>query len=161
MFIELSIGYNWTKGLEARWCLGKNCFVVHSAEKMRGKLKSWWLAQRFISVINVLRWQPVSWQTILRFSRPHLLVSPFYLFNIPNRLSPWTLETPNHFSSRKAKEGLTTSPDWLLGFLFGVGGFAGMYLDARCQKFVPQKFIKLMLGLIIVFLALTYIIQYF
>jgi len=59
------------------------------------------------------------------------------------------------------KEGLTTSPDWILGLLFGVGGFVGMYLGARCQKFVPQKSIKLMLGTIVVFLALKYIIQYF
>lgn len=65
------------------------------------------------------------------------------------------------YSLMSAKEGLTTSPDWLLGFLFGVGGLAGMYLGARCQKFVPQKFIKLMLGIIIVFLAIKYIIKYF
>lgn len=65
------------------------------------------------------------------------------------------------YSLMPAKEGLTTSPDWLLGFLFGAGGFVGMYLGARCQKFVPQKFIELMLGIIIVFLALKYIIQYF
>ena len=45
-------------------------------------------------------------------------------------------------------EGLSTSPDWLLGFLFGTGGFAGMYIGARLQKYVPQKFIKLGLGLI-------------
>ncbi|MDP2168256.1 MAG: sulfite exporter TauE/SafE family protein [Thermodesulfovibrionales bacterium] len=56
---------------------------------------------------------------------------------------------------------LNTSPDWLLGLLFGAGGFAGMYLGARFQKFVPQRFIKLMLGLIIVFLSVKYIIEYF
>ena len=59
------------------------------------------------------------------------------------------------------KSGLTASPDWLLGFLFGTGGFAGMYLGARCQKFVPQKFIKLLLGLLIIILAIKYIFQYF
>jgi len=57
--------------------------------------------------------------------------------------------------------GVVTAPDWLLGFLFGIGGFVGMYLGARAQKFIPQKFIKLMLGVIIVFLALHYISQYF
>ncbi|MEF9425879.1 MAG: sulfite exporter TauE/SafE family protein [Candidatus Mariimomonas ferrooxydans] len=56
--------------------------------------------------------------------------------------------------------GLTKSPDWLLGLLFGVGGFMGKYLGARFQKFVPQKFIKLLLGLLIVFVALKYIWQY-
>jgi uncharacterized membrane protein YfcA len=59
-----------------------------------------------------------------------------------------------------SKGGLQTSPDWLLGFLFGVGGFAGIYLGARFQKFVPQKFIKLILGLLIVLVALKYIWQY-
>lgn len=53
-----------------------------------------------------------------------------------------------------------TSPDWLLGFLFGIGGFVGIYLGARCQKFVPQRYIKLLLGGLIVFLAVHYIGQF-
>jgi uncharacterized protein len=57
--------------------------------------------------------------------------------------------------------GVSTSPDWVLGFLFGVGGFAGMYLGARLQKYIPQMFIKLMLGIMITSLALRYIFQYF
>jgi hypothetical protein len=65
------------------------------------------------------------------------------------------------YSIIPAKEGLATSPDWLLGALFGAGGFLGMYLGARFQKFVPQKFIKMMLGLVILFLAIKYIFQYF
>jgi uncharacterized membrane protein YfcA len=65
------------------------------------------------------------------------------------------------YSVIPAKAGMATAPDWLLGFLFGAGGFAGMYLGARTQKYVPQKFIKMMLGLIITFLAVVYIIQYF
>ena len=65
------------------------------------------------------------------------------------------------YSIMPAKEGLATSPDWLLGLLFGAGGFVGMYLGARFQKFVPQKFIKMMLGLVILFLAIKYIFQYF
>lgn len=65
------------------------------------------------------------------------------------------------YSFIPVKGGLTASPDWLLGLLFGAGGFMGMYLGARFQKFVPQKFIKLLLGLLIVFVALKYIWQYF
>ena len=65
------------------------------------------------------------------------------------------------YSVIPAQPGLATAPDWFLGFLFGAGGFVGMYFGARAQKFVPQKFIKLMLGLIITFLALRYISQYF
>ncbi len=57
--------------------------------------------------------------------------------------------------------GLSTSPDWMLGLLFGAGGFAGMYLGARCQKYVPQAVIKLLLGLLILFVAMKYILNYF
>jgi uncharacterized membrane protein YfcA len=64
------------------------------------------------------------------------------------------------FSINPAKVGIAPSPDWLLGFLFGAGGFIGMYFGARAQKFVPQKFIKL-LGATITFLALHYIVRYF
>ena len=56
--------------------------------------------------------------------------------------------------------GVAVSPDWFLGSLFGVGGFAGMYIGARLQKYVPQKFIKLMLGAMIISLALKYILEY-
>ncbi|MEW6570740.1 MAG: sulfite exporter TauE/SafE family protein [Nitrospirota bacterium] len=65
------------------------------------------------------------------------------------------------YSVIPVKGGMVTSPDWLLGFLFGAGGFVGIYLGARFQKFVPQKIIKLMLGAIIIFLALRYISQFF
>jgi len=65
------------------------------------------------------------------------------------------------YSIMPAREGLSTSPDWLLGILFGAGGFLGMYLGARFQKYVPQKFIKMMLGMVILFLAVKYIYQYF
>lgn len=58
-------------------------------------------------------------------------------------------------------EGVATSPDWLLGLLFGAGGFIGIYFGARFQKFVPQKTIKFILGFIIVFLAIRYITQFF
>jgi len=65
------------------------------------------------------------------------------------------------YSVLPSVNGVSTSPDWALGSLFGAGGFAGMYLGARLQKFVPQKFIKLILGTMIVSLALKYIVQYF
>jgi hypothetical protein len=65
------------------------------------------------------------------------------------------------YSIIPSRSGMVTSPDWLLGFLFGAGGFVGIYLGARFQKFVPQRLIKVMLGTIIVFLALRYISQFF
>jgi uncharacterized protein len=59
------------------------------------------------------------------------------------------------------KPGISTSPDWLLGVLFGLGGMAGMYCGARLQKHMPQKLIKTMLGLMLLFLAACYIKQFF
>lgn len=61
------------------------------------------------------------------------------------------------YSVLPAPAGLTTRPDWALGLLFGVGGMAGMYLGARCQKFVPQRTLKLLLGGLLILLALQYI----
>ena len=52
------------------------------------------------------------------------------------------------------------APDWYLGLLFGVGGFAGMYVGAMLQRYVPQRYLKLMLGLIIASLGGSYIMQF-
>jgi uncharacterized protein len=56
---------------------------------------------------------------------------------------------------------MSIAPDWLLGSLFGLGGIAGMYMGARCQKYVPAKAIKWMLSAIIVFTALKYVSEFF
>lgn len=65
------------------------------------------------------------------------------------------------FSIIPATGDVSAMPDWPLGILFGIGGFIGMYLGARAQKFVPQKFIKVIVSSIIIFLAIKYIVQYF
>jgi len=65
------------------------------------------------------------------------------------------------FSVIPSAGGMSAMPDWPLGILFGFGGFIGMYFGARAQKFIPQKFIKAMLSIVIVFLAVKYIVQYF
>jgi uncharacterized membrane protein YfcA len=65
------------------------------------------------------------------------------------------------FSIIPATGGVSAMPDWPLGILFGVGGFIGMYLGARAQKFVPQRLIKMIVTGVIVFLAIKYIVQYF
>ncbi len=65
------------------------------------------------------------------------------------------------FSFIPSSGGASAMPDWPLGILFGIGGFIGMYLGARFQKFVPQKFIKLILGAVILFLSIRYIYQIF
>lgn len=56
---------------------------------------------------------------------------------------------------------LSVAPDWFLGLLFGLGGMAGMYLGARCQKFVPAGVIKWMLVIIMAGTALKYILEFF
>ncbi len=66
-----------------------------------------------------------------------------------------------YYAILPSPEGLQTSPDWLLGLLFGLGGIFGIYLGARAQKHVPQKYIKLILSILIVYIALRYIIQFF
>ena len=56
---------------------------------------------------------------------------------------------------------MAISPDWLLGFLFGIGGFGGMYCGARVQKFVPEKTIKWILAGCILFISSKYMISFF
>ena len=60
-----------------------------------------------------------------------------------------------------AHTGLAIAPDWKLGILFGIGGFLGIYSGARLQKYFPAKTIKLILGVVILFLSVRYIIQIF
>ena len=57
--------------------------------------------------------------------------------------------------------GMEVSPDWLLGFLFGIGGLFGMYLGASVQKYVPSGIIKVALGIVITGLAIKYVSGYF
>ncbi|MEW6659893.1 MAG: sulfite exporter TauE/SafE family protein [Thermodesulfobacteriota bacterium] len=56
---------------------------------------------------------------------------------------------------------LGIAPDLALGALFGLGGFIGMYLGARLQKYFSGKIIRIGLGIIISALALRYIVGYF
>lgn len=55
---------------------------------------------------------------------------------------------------------MSVAPDWFLGIMFGLGGMVGMYLGARCQKFVPANVIKWMLSGVIIFTALKYIASF-
>jgi hypothetical protein len=56
---------------------------------------------------------------------------------------------------------MSVAPDLLLGVLFGLGGMAGVYLGARCQKYVPTKALKWMLSGIIIFTAVKYALDFF
>jgi uncharacterized membrane protein YfcA len=53
------------------------------------------------------------------------------------------------------------APDWALGALFGIGGFCGMYIGARLQKFFSGQVIRIGLGVVISGLALRYIVGFF
>ncbi|MFN2368973.1 MAG: sulfite exporter TauE/SafE family protein, partial [Desulfurivibrionaceae bacterium] len=56
---------------------------------------------------------------------------------------------------------MAIAPDWLLGLLFGLGGFGGMYCGARFQKFMPARMIKWILAACILVPAAKYIISFF
>ena len=51
-----------------------------------------------------------------------------------------------------------TSPDWLLGILFGVGGLAGIYTGTKLQKIMSPAIIKIILGTAVLLVAAKYLI---
>ncbi|HOE10507.1 MAG TPA: sulfite exporter TauE/SafE family protein [bacterium] len=57
--------------------------------------------------------------------------------------------------------GMAVTPDWLLGGLFGLGGVVGMYFGAKTQRFVPARWLKVMLTVILFYVAVRYIGEYF
>lgn len=60
-----------------------------------------------------------------------------------------------------AQAGAPVRPDWLLGALFGIGGFVGMYLGASVQKYVPGAIIRPVLAIVITGVGLRYVVGYF
>ena len=58
-------------------------------------------------------------------------------------------------------DGAVAPPDWILGILFGAGGLLGMYFGAKMQKHVSEKWIKLVLGIIVFIIASRYILRFF
>jgi uncharacterized membrane protein YfcA len=57
--------------------------------------------------------------------------------------------------------GLAAGPDWLLGFLFGAGGFGGIYLGARIQHLAPERWIRLLLLAVLFYTAVNYLLPAF
>ena len=53
--------------------------------------------------------------------------------------------------------GVAVAPDWMLGGLFGSGGFAGMYLGARVQRFVPASWLKVLLAVVLFAVSSIYL----
>jgi len=60
-----------------------------------------------------------------------------------------------------AHTGMAVAPDWLLGGLFGLGGLGGMYLGARLQRFVPAVWLKGLLSVLMLFVAIRYLGAFF
>ncbi len=56
--------------------------------------------------------------------------------------------------------GVAVRPDWMLGGLFGIGGLAGTFVGARLQKYMPENWIRLLLGVLVTGIALRYIWQF-
>jgi uncharacterized membrane protein YfcA len=54
----------------------------------------------------------------------------------------------------------SVAPDWALGVLFGLGGLVGMYLGARCQRYVPERAIKALLGACIAIVGGRYVLGF-
>ncbi|WP_245707849.1 sulfite exporter TauE/SafE family protein [Pseudonocardia oroxyli] len=50
------------------------------------------------------------------------------------------------------------APEWAIGILCGVGGLLGGYLGARLQPRVPEKALRILLGLLAVGLAAAYLV---
>jgi uncharacterized membrane protein YfcA len=63
--------------------------------------------------------------------------------------------------ARASGGGVHVTPDWPLGILFGIGGFVGMYVGARTQRFVPARPLKILVGVLVAFVALRYIAGFF
>ncbi|MBU4502919.1 MAG: sulfite exporter TauE/SafE family protein [Nanoarchaeota archaeon] len=53
--------------------------------------------------------------------------------------------------------GAPVAPDWALGIVMGVGGIFGVYLGARSQKYIPSKYLKIMLSIVILYVAIKYV----
>jgi uncharacterized membrane protein YfcA len=51
------------------------------------------------------------------------------------------------------------APNWVLGLACGLGGLIGGYLGARLQPKMPDNALRLLLGVMAIALAITYVIQ--
>jgi len=58
-------------------------------------------------------------------------------------------------------EGAVMMPDWYLGLSYGIGGAMGVYVGARLQRFVPARYIKVVLVIALITISLRYIGGYF
>ncbi|MCP4634808.1 MAG: sulfite exporter TauE/SafE family protein [candidate division Zixibacteria bacterium] len=60
-----------------------------------------------------------------------------------------------------SRSELAVTPDWLLGLFMGIGGFAGVYIGSRLQKYIPEKIIKVVIGSALIYISIRYLIVIF
>jgi uncharacterized membrane protein YfcA len=51
------------------------------------------------------------------------------------------------------------APDWLIGVASGIGGLIGGYVGARLQPHLPERALRILLGLLACGLAFAYIVE--
>lgn len=54
--------------------------------------------------------------------------------------------------------GLQVRPDWMLGILFGLGGCCGAYLGSCSQRYVSASWLKIIMAILILFVAADYLV---
>ena len=57
--------------------------------------------------------------------------------------------------------GLSTPPDWAFALFVAAGAILGAWLGSKTQKFIPEKFLKTMLGTITGIVGVLYVVNYF
>jgi len=57
--------------------------------------------------------------------------------------------------------GISTPPDWSFGLFVAAGAIFGAWLGSKTQKFIPEKYLKLMLGTITGIVGILYVANYF
>ncbi|MFO7652911.1 MAG: sulfite exporter TauE/SafE family protein [Candidatus Krumholzibacteriia bacterium] len=57
-------------------------------------------------------------------------------------------------------DGLAVAPDWALGALFGAGGLVGMYAGSRLQRYVPGRWLKVLLVIVLLWVAARYLVSF-
>lgn len=57
--------------------------------------------------------------------------------------------------------GISTQPDWVFGLFVASGAIFGAWLASKTQKFIPEHYLKLMLGVITGIGGLLYFVNYF
>ena len=59
----------------------------------------------------------------------------------------------------EATTGHDIAPDWTIGILCGLGGLCGGYLGAHLQPFLPERVLRVGLGVLALATAILYVAQ--